>query len=217
MKSPRGLPRGDLFSPESVVKNKLEENGCRRQPADQCLYQLLENVDAEMAEAARSKGCLFCPEGTLHRADYDRKPRGGPESWDSRHSFCCDQDGCRRRHTPPSVRFLGRRVYVGFVVVLKTALHQGLNAARLAQLRTVLPQIDRRTVERWRQWWREHVVASAFWKAAQARLMSPPVRPTPLPLELCERFPIDTPDGLVKLLRWLSPMTTVSALAEVAM
>lgn len=79
----------------------------------------------------------------MHRADYDRKPRGGPEHWSERHSFCCDQDGCRRRHTPPSVRFLGRKVYVGFVVVLKTALHQGLNAARLAQLRTVRPDSGR--------------------------------------------------------------------------
>jgi hypothetical protein len=177
---------------------------------------LFENVDAQVAEAVRSKGCLFCPEGTLHRADYDRKPRGGPEHWTERHSFCCDQDGCRRRHTPPSVRFLGRKVYVGLVVVLKTALHQGLNAARLAQLRTVLPQIDRRTVERWRRWWREQFVASAFWKAAQARL-SPPLLAAHLPLGLCERFPIDRPEGLGKLLHWLAPITTVSAVAEAAM
>jgi hypothetical protein len=177
---------------------------------------LLDHVDGDLAEAVQRRGCLFCPEGTLHRADYERKPRGGPEHWNERHSFCCDQDGCRRRHTPASVRFLGRKVYVGLVVVLKTALPQGLNAARLAQLRTVLPEIDRRTVERWRQWWQEQFVATTFWKAAQARL-SPPLRPARLPLGLCERFPIDTPDGLVKLLRWLSPSTTVSALAEVAL
>jgi hypothetical protein len=86
----------------------------------------------------------------------------------------------------------------------------------LAQLRTVLPQIDRRTVEHWRQWWEEHFVASAFWKGAQARL-SPPLRPAPLLLGLCERFSIDTPEGLGKLLRWLAPITTVSGVAEVAM
>lgn len=216
MKSPRGLPRGDLSFAILGVKHKGAKNACRRQPADQCLYRLLENVDAQLAQAVQQRGCVFCLEGTLHRADYERKPRGGPESWDSRHSFCCDQDGCRRRHTPPSVRFLGPKVYVGFVMVLKTALHQGLNAAPLAQLRLVLPEIDRRTVQRWQQWWEEHFVASAFWKAAQACL-SPPVRPVPLPLGLCERFPIDTPDGLVNLLRWLSPSSTGCAIAEVAM
>jgi len=114
------------------------------------------------------------------------------------------------------VRFLGRRVYVGFVVVLKTALHQGLNAARLAQLRAVLPEIGRRTVERWRQWWREHFAATAFWKVARARL-SPPLLPAQLPLGLCERFPIACPEGLGKLLHWLSPLSAVSAVAEVAM
>jgi hypothetical protein len=198
------------------VKNNQEETGCRKQPADQGLYRLLENVDAELAEALRSQGCVFCPEGKLHRADYDRKPRGGPESWTERHSFCCDQDGCRRRHTPPSVRFLGRKVWVGFVVVLRTALHQGLNAARLAQWRTVLPELDRRTVTRWRQWWQEHVLATAFWKVAPARF-TPPLSPGPLPRELCERFPIDTPDGLGKLLRFLSPLSTVSRVAAGAM
>jgi hypothetical protein len=177
---------------------------------------LLEHVDSELAQSVQEQGCQFCSEGTLHRADYDRKPRGGPAHWDERHSFCCDQEGCRRRHTPRSVRFLGRKVYVGFVVLLKAALHQGLDAHRLARLRLVLPEIDRRTVQRWQRWWREHFVATAFWRAARARF-SPPRSPEHLPLGLCERFPIDTPDGVVRLLRFLSPITIGSTAAEVAM
>lgn len=216
MKSPRGLPRGDLFNALWCVNDKAAENGCRKQPADECLYRLLERVDEELAQGVREGGCVHCGEGTLHRADYQRKPRGGPESWTERHSFCCDRDGCRRRHTPPSVRFLGRKVYVGFLVVLKTALRQGLNPGRLAQLRRVVPEIDRRTVERWRQWWGEHFLATAFWKVARARF-TPPLSSALLPLGLCERFPIDTPEGLVRLLRWLAPITTVSRLTEVAM
>ena len=89
---------------------------------------MLEEVDRELAQRVQEQGCQFCLKGTLHRADYERKPRGGPAHWEERHSFCCDREGCRRRHTPPSVRFLGRKVYVAFVVVLKTSLHQGLNA-----------------------------------------------------------------------------------------
>lgn len=210
LKSPRGLPRGDLSFAVSSVKQEAAENGCRRQPAPECLYRLLEHVDSELAQSVREQGCRFCSEGKLHRADYERKPRGGPAHWDERHSFCCDQDGCRRRHTPPSVRFLGGKVYVGFVVVLKTALHQGLDSARLAQLRTVLPDVERRTAERWRRWWRENFVGSAFWKAARARFL-PPLAEAELPLGLCERWSIDTPDGLADLLRFLSPITTVCA------
>ena len=209
MKSPRGLPRGDLFCAASSVKRIAAENGCRRQPAGQCLYRLLEHVDSELAQSVREQGCQFCSEGTLHRADYERKPRGGPTHWDERHSFCCDQDDCRRRHTPPSVRFLGRKVYVAFVVILKTALHQGLDAARLAHLRLALPGIDRRTVERWLEWWREDFVRSSFWKAARARFM-PPLAQEPLALGLCERFGIESADRVVELLRFLAPITTVS-------
>lgn len=216
MKSPRGLPRGDLFFALWSVSNKAAENGCRRQPADQCLYRLLEQVDSELARSVQEAGCLFCEEGTLHRADYDRKPRSGPAHWDERHSFCCDRDGCRRRHTPPSVRFLGRKVFVGFVVVLKTALHQGLGAGRLAHLRLALPGIDRRTLERWCRWWREHVATSPFWKAARAQFL-PTLPEDPLPLGLCERFGIERAERIVELLRLLAPITIAGRMSEVAM
>ena len=84
------------------------------------IYQLLEKVDADLTEKTRQEGCLFCG-GTLHRSDYARKPRGGPQ-WDTRFSFCCAQEGYRQRHTPPSMRFMGRRVYAGLVVVLVSAM-----------------------------------------------------------------------------------------------
>ena len=40
------------------------------------------------------------------------------EEYDRRLSFCCALDVCRKRTTPPSLRFLGRKVYLGAVVVL---------------------------------------------------------------------------------------------------
>ena len=209
MKSPRGLPRGDLFFAVSSVINKAAENGCRRQPAPDSLYTLLEFVDAQLAEAVHDRGCVYCAEGSLHRADYSRKPRGGPAGWTEHHSFCCAEEGCRRRHTPPSVRFLGRKVYVGFVVVLKTAMQHGLSAWRVEQLRLALPDIDRRTLERWRRWWRENFAASPFWKMARARFI-PPLSAEDLPLGLCERFGIESAERVVELLRFLAPITTVS-------
>ena len=108
----------------------------------------------DLTEEARLKGCLLCG-GKLHRSDYDRKPRGGPQ-WEVRFSFCCAQEGCRRRHTPPSVRFMGRRVYAGLVVVLVSAMIHGLKPERVQCLREALG-IDRRTLERWRQWWLGHL------------------------------------------------------------
>lgn len=181
--------------------------------ANQQLRQLLEKVDADLAKEACQKGCLHC-EGKLHRADYDRKPRGGPQ-WDRRFSFCCAQEDCRRRRTPESVRFLGRRVYAGLVVVLVTVIVHGLKPARVRRIREVL-RIDSRTLKRWRQWWLDTFVRSTFWKAARARFM-PVVCEQTLPLSLWLSFELEERDRLLAVLEFLSPITTPAAWKEQAM
>jgi hypothetical protein len=182
---------------------------CQYYLADQQLYQMMEKVDADLAEKVRLGGCLWCP-GKLHRSNYKRKPRGGApgddEAW--RHSFSCDQEGCRKRHTPPSVRFLGRRVYWGLVVVLASAMRHGLTPERVNVLRESLG-MDRRTLERWRQWWLETFESSPFWKAARA-FFSQPVDGKTLPWSLCEVFDVKRRDRLLALLKFLSPITTGS-------
>jgi hypothetical protein len=139
-----------------------------------------------------------------------------------RHSFCCGREGCRKRHTPPSVRFLGRRVYVGVVVVLMAALCHGLTPARAELLREKLG-IDRRTLERWRRWWLEDFVGSRFWRAARSRLVATFCQQT-LPWSLCEAFEIADRAGpggaerrrdrLLDLLRFLSPLSGSAHLLE---
>jgi len=82
-------------------------------------------------------------------ADFARKPLGGPQ-WERRYSFYCAEEDCRRRRTPESVRFLGRRVRAGLVIVLITAMIHGLKPARVRRIREA-SQIDSRTLKRWRQ------------------------------------------------------------------
>ena len=191
------------------MKTSNEENWCQCYLADQQLHRLLEKVDGDLAEKVRQAGCLHCS-GKLHRSDYPRKPRGRPIGDEDvyRDSFCCDQDGCRKRHTPPSVRFLGRKVYWGLIVVLVSAMRHGLKPERVQALRERLG-LDRRTLERWRAWWLETFVQSSFWKAARARFM-PRLCEKALPLSLCQAFPLDRRDRLLELLRFLSPITTAS-------
>jgi hypothetical protein len=196
-----------------MVSKHYGESWCHRHLADQELFQLLEKVDTDLFEEARSKGCLLCG-GKLHRSDYERKPRGGPE-WDLRFSLCCAQEGCRRRHTPPSVRFLGRRVYAGLVVVLVSAMLHGLKPERVQCLREALG-IDRRTLERWRQWWLGVFIESSFWREARARFMSPLYRKT-MPLSLCVSFEAERRDRLLDLLKFLAPLTTPTAWKELVM
>ena len=70
------------------------------------VWSFLKQVDAAEAETCRSAGCPRCG-GALHRATYPRKPHGLAPALRAdarRFSFCCAV--CRRRVTPPSVRFL---------------------------------------------------------------------------------------------------------------
>jgi len=195
------------------VKTKNGETWRQSHLADQQLHQLLEKVDADLAQEDCQLGCLYC-DGKLHRADYDRKPRGGPQ-WDRRYSFCCAEEDCRRRRTPASVRFLGRRVYAGLVVVLITVMIHGLKPARVRRIREAL-QIDSRTLKRWREWWLDNFVRSSFWKAARARFM-PPVCEQTLPLSMWLSFELEERDRLLAVLQFLRPITTPVAWKELAM
>jgi hypothetical protein len=176
---------------------------------DSRLYELLFQFDRDLAQTARKSPCRFCG-GRLHSADYLRSPRGVPEGVDLgpgypvHFSFCCSTDGCRRRHNPPSVRFQGRRVYLGVMVVLLTVMRQGPTPRSLTSLRTLFG-VDRRTLARWRLWWQTLFAQGRFWQATKARFI-PPVAQEGLPGSLLIRFQGDTLlEQIVLLLKFLSP------------
>jgi hypothetical protein len=178
---------------------------------DERLYALLQHVDEDLAAAQRAGGCPRCA-GPLHAAPYRRKPRGVPRRWAEaygrRLSLCCARPGCRGRATPPSVRFLGPKVYVGAVVVLVSALRCGPTPARLQRLQELIG-VSRRTVMRWRRWWTEQLADTSFWRAACAVLM-PPVAIARLPASLLERFAGAGCEQVAAALRWLAPLSTAS-------
>ena len=139
-------------------------------------------------------------------------PRDLPDEYRYRLSFCCDRDGCRKRVTPPSVRFLGRKVYLGAVVILVSAMRQGPTPRRVREL-TELFDVDRRTIYRWRDFWNEHFPKTTFWKVARARLV-PVFEIVEFPRSLLEAFVRtgNDRDGWKKLLCFLSPITTTKGL-----
>ena len=182
---------------------------------DASFYRALLKFDEELAEEVRQRGC-GCG-GKLHSARYPRKPRGAPEElqedYSRRRSFCCAEEGCRKRTTPASFRFLSRRVYVAAVVVLIAALRQGATPARVKQLRVIVGA-SRRTVERWRQWWLEEFPRSSFWRWARGQLATP-VDEHELPLPLLESFrKPGAEERTIDLLRFILPLTTTSVLQE---
>lgn len=170
--------------------------------------QVLYELDEAVAERVRAEGCRHCG-GRLDRADYPRKPRGGAlapaaEAWTRRLSLCCAREGCRRRATPPSVRFFGRRVYAEVVVILASTMAIATAGARALREASGVPV---RTIRRWSAWWRTAFVTSALWQDCRARLVPPPTE-TRLPASLLERFKPST--ALLDLSRLLAPITTTT-------
>ena len=183
--------------------------------ADARFHRLLLAMDHDMAADCRARGCGRCG-GRLHSGRFWRKPRGLPaglaEDFKQRFSFCCAVRECRKRATPPSLRFLERKVYLATVVTLVSALQHGVTPERLRRLSAALG-IDRRTVVRWREWWLSGVTAGRFWRAASAAFM-PPVDATRLPASLLDRFAGDAGQRLLALLRWLAPITGGASWAQ---
>jgi len=149
-------------------------------------------------------------------ANYQRKPRGGPDSLGDEHrrrlSFCCAVDGCRSRATPPSVRFLGPKVYSGAVVILAAAMQHGPSKKRVAQIEVLLG-IGRRTLVRWRRWWTEAFQTSRFWRSLRSRFV-PGIDEAALPLAVLERLGDvdDEQSAVIALLRLLEPISTTPGL-----
>jgi hypothetical protein len=193
------------------------------QGLDREFFAQLEKMDLAIARAVGAAGCQHC-HGPLHQGNYQRKPRGGlisgaGEAFTLRYSLCCGRRGCRKRALPPSVRFLGRRVYLEAVVALAVAFAQVV--ASLAHA-VVVSGVPRRTLQRWGSWWREIFPRLSTWAALRARFVPPPPDEADLPRSLYQRLGSDLghvdrsrghpaqPEVMVLLARCLAPVTTGS-------
>jgi len=187
-------------------------------PLGRDFWEHLTRIDLARAEQVRAGGCGDCG-GPLDRSDYPRKPRGelgeAAVGYARRVSFCCRRDGCRHRATPPSVRFLGRKVYVGALVIMASiAGRAALGLGR--QLTRRIEGVPARTVRRWLDWWQTVFALGAFWLEARA-FFATPVAIAGLPGSLLSRFGSPGVAALAKLLRFTAPITTESVRARISM
>lgn len=175
---------------------------------DASFFELLHRMDLDLSEAARCCGCR-CG-GVLHSARYRRKPRGGPPGLAAacsvRESYCCAEEGCRRRSTPCSVRFLGRKVFFAVVLLLVPILRDGMTAARFRRLESELP-VSRRTVLRWRRFWRDQFPTTWSWLALRGAV--PDLPRASAPGSLLDAFSgVEVGrDRVIAVLCWLSDST----------
>jgi hypothetical protein len=173
-------------------------------------FERLMAVDAAITAKVVASACPRCG-GPLHVGNYLRKPRGGVlglagEAFTLRFSLCCGREGCRRRATPPSVRFLGRRVYVGAIVIVASIVALFAATAAAAHRATGVPA---RTVRRWIGWWRGEFAETSVFATLSGRLV-PAVSRRELPASLLARMSGIPEEQLRHLLVWLAPLTTAS-------
>jgi hypothetical protein len=100
------------------------------------------------------------------------------------------------------VRFLGRRIYLGAIVVLVSALREGPTPTRLAKLQEMVG-VCARTVQRWQRWWKEQFPQTDVWRIARGRLARP-VAENGLPYALLEQFQGSPSERVSALLRLLA-------------
>lgn len=177
---------------------------CHNLLQDPNFLRWLVRIDQELAAPIHAEPCP-CG-GIRHRANYPRKPRGCPPSirdqFASRLSFCCNR--CRKRATAPSVRFLGRRVYLALVVVMK-ASRLTAKTPGAGQMCDQLA-IPLRTLQRWRAWWVQNFPLTPLWQARCDRFL-PPVAHDELPESLLARFLGPPASRLLHALVFLTPLT----------
>lgn len=166
-------------------------------------------VDVAIVEKVAAAGCPFCG-GVLHRGDYPRKARWGgfveiSGALARRFSLCCSREGCRKRATPPSVRFLGRRVYLGVAVLVASLLALASLTASEAVRASAVPA---QTLRRWLRWWSGPFTETDVFMEIRAHLVPPP-RVAGLPHSLISRMTgVDMAARIASALRLLAPLTT---------
>lgn len=176
-------------------------------PFNSTFHRLLVAIDRELAETTRQERCP-CG-GALHLSNYPRSPLGLPvhfrPDYETRFSFCCND--CRKRITPPSVRFFGRRWYPAPLLVLISALMLSINDYRLTQIKRHFGiTVTESTWKRWRRWWREAFAETRFWK--RARVSIPEYRNiVPIARHMLNSFQGLFDEKMILLLQFLSPIT----------
>ena len=155
----------------------------------------LQQYDESTLLTAKAKGCPHCA-GILDRADFPRKPRcpfdALPDDFAIRYSLCCRTEGCRKRLTPKSVRFFGRRVYWSLAILLMSAqlLFYGTTTAR--------------TIRRWKAFWDNDFTASPAWQKSRGGFLVMDQGPDFVTMFLRSHSPL-TPESVLRLFDLISP------------
>lgn len=160
--------------------------------ADDVFFQELCCIDHELFLKVKASGCLLC-QAPLDTSNFKRKPRGLGENEEIRFSLCCRREGCRKRATPRSLRFLGRKVYSALTIILAINFYTSMG------LRS---PIARRTIARWRSFWRERLHEEHPFMRNARSFLPPGLQVGTDPMALLCLFKFPEKNSLVPILKF---------------
>jgi hypothetical protein len=154
------------------------------------LFHLLHRIDIDLAKQQKLAGCPYCG-GPLHHSNYERKPRGGPDTLPTeiciRLSLCCGKEKCRRRTLPPSTLFMDRRIYFKGVILIVLTLRQNYPRKNSKSQLVRMFGVSRKTINRWLGFFRDIFPYSVKWQRLRG-LLSTDVNNDELPGGLVSYF-----------------------------
>lgn len=173
-------------------------------------HEHLIHIDRELADICAKKGCCYC-DGKLHKCDYPRSPMGMPlefrGQYSQRISFCCVN--CRKRATPPSVRFFGRCWYPAPLFIFISIMICGINKRRITLIKKHFGiVVCESTWRRWRKWWRNEFIVTKFWQSEKGRFApTAAITQKPFPRAIFNLYMGNIEQKMLLFLRFLKPLT----------
>jgi hypothetical protein len=165
-------------------------------PSDDAFSQRLRDRDRCLFLKLKGSPCPLCG-GRLDAANFPRKTRGMGDEDETRFSLCCRRVGCRHRVTPPSLRFLNRKVHAAWRVIMVHAFREILG---------ISPGIARQTLARWQNFWKETLREGApFMRWARASGQLPlSVVDSPSLLSLLQALGFPSEEGWIRCLEFFT-------------
>jgi hypothetical protein len=161
---------------------------------DDTFSQVLLDLDYKLFLAAKAKGCIHCG-GLLDTANYARKTRGMGSDNELRFSLCCHREGCRKRHLPRSVRFLGRRVYGAWVIIMAVDFCKELG---------LQGKIARQTIARWKTFWKAQLSEGSPFLQWARGMLPPGTQITDRPESLLSHFGFPARESWLPILNFFT-------------
>jgi hypothetical protein len=164
--------------------------------ADAPFFQSLYQFDYDLFLQVKARGCPHCG-SPLDTSNFRRKLRGSGEEQNLRLSLCCRSEGCRKRLTPPSLRFFGRKIYSRWLIILVLDFVEHLGLSK---------KIVRQTLARWRIFWKTELAETSPFMRWARGFLSPELQASETPKNIVSAFQFPMRESWIPVLKFFTQL-----------